>query len=73
MVYPKDFPLMRTRKSLALTCDGRGRLITLTWAMCVYAGRVDIEGGKACYTTEGKKALGPTTGVPLSPAIRRGE
>jgi hypothetical protein len=33
------------------------------WLLSVYAGRVNIEEGKACYNAKGKRADGPITGV----------
>jgi hypothetical protein len=33
------------------------------WLLSVYAGRVNIEEGKACYNAKGKRADGPSTGV----------
>jgi hypothetical protein len=47
-------------------------LITVPWLLSVYAGRVDIEDGKAKYTKAGKRAEGAVTGVPNSPAVQKG-
>jgi len=47
-------------------------LITIPWLLSVYAGRVDIVDGVCKYTKMGKKAKGPITGVPNSPAVRKG-
>ena len=47
-------------------------LITLPWLLSVYAGRVDIEDGKAKYTKAGKRAEGLITGVPNSEGVKQG-
>uniref|UniRef100_A0A7S2SXU0 EF-hand domain-containing protein n=1 Tax=Rhizochromulina marina TaxID=1034831 RepID=A0A7S2SXU0_9STRA len=47
-------------------------LITLPWALSVYAGRVDVEHNKAVYTRNGKKAQGRVTGVANSDSVRKG-
>lgn len=50
-------------------------LITIPWILCIYAGRVNIEDDKSPkyrYTKNGKMALGPVTGVPNSPSVRKG-
>jgi len=47
-------------------------LITVPWVLSVYAGRVDIEGGKCKYTKKGKLAKGAVTGVQSSPGVKKG-
>jgi Ca2+/Na+ antiporter len=47
-------------------------LITIPWLLSVYAGRVDIEGGRCKYTKEGRKAKGRLTGVKNSDGVRKG-
>jgi len=54
-------------------------LLTIPWALCVHAGRVDIINGKPMYKTDPKLTPGLTvsetltgTGVSLSPKIRHG-
>ena len=42
------------------------RLLTLPWALSIYAGRVNIIDGKAMYNAKGRKCDAAVTGVPNS-------